>query len=387
MTGSEKETRAGYGRLRPGPGKEAYDVEVSLSSQGLLLRAVGRTAETWPFALLSTKEPITEHAIDAILTTDRMPGATLFIGDPKLVRRLAHDAPHLSERALRARRRRRVLAIAAALAAGALAIWLGGLSPARGIAGVLPDTARVRLGDAVISDLTGERRQCETVAGHNALQALVGRLSKAAGDGRAFSVVVTDWSIVNAFAAPGEKIVLARGLLDKAETADELAGVLAHEMGHGIERHPETAMVRNLGISAGINLVLGGAAGSLASAGAYLAELSYTREAERAADQHALFILRQAGIATDGLAGFFRRIMAEEGENPIDSALNRIEVLRSHPMTGERIAAVAASNGYPSTPALTGEEWRALKGICSGAGVKPGAPRSPSLPPGDGHDI
>ena len=54
MTGSEKETRAGYGRLRPGPGKEAYDVEVSLSPRGLLLRAVGRTAETWPFAFLST---------------------------------------------------------------------------------------------------------------------------------------------------------------------------------------------------------------------------------------------------------------------------------------------------------------------------------------------
>ena len=96
-------------------------------------------------------------------------------------------------------------------------------------------------------------------------------------------MIVIDWPLLNAFAAPGEQIVLTHGIISKAESADEIAGVLAHEMGHGIEMHPESGLVRAIGMMAAIDLMLGGSGGTLANFGALLAQLSYTRDAERVA--------------------------------------------------------------------------------------------------------
>ena len=90
---------------------------------------------------------------------------------------------------------------------------------------------------------------------------LTERLSKAAPGSEPFNVRVYDWSLMNAFAVPGGQIVLTKGLIDKAETPDEVAGVLAHEMGHGIEMHPETGIIRSIGLAAAVEVMLGGAGG------------------------------------------------------------------------------------------------------------------------------
>ena len=52
----------------------------------------------------------------------------------------------------------------------------------------------------------------------------------------------------NAFALPGRHIVLVSGLLKRAKAPEEIAGVLAHEMGHGLEKDPEALFLRNIGM-------------------------------------------------------------------------------------------------------------------------------------------
>jgi predicted Zn-dependent protease len=155
---------------------------------------------------------------------------------------------------------------------------------------------------------------------------------------------------------------MTRGLIEKADGPDEVAGVLAHEMGHGIEMHPETALVRVLGLSAAADLMLGGSGGTLANIGLVLAQLSYTRAAEREADAHALAILKRAGVSAQGLAQFFTRVTKLE-ENK--SELAEIGILRSHPLTEERRAVVESQPPYPSTPSLSARDWAALRSICS----------------------
>jgi beta-barrel assembly-enhancing protease len=109
---------------------------------------------------------------------------------------------------------------------------------------------------------------------------------------------------------------LTKGLLDKSQSPDEAAGVLAHEMGHGIEMHPEAGIIRGIGLGAALEVMLGGTAGgSLANVGLMLAQLGYSREAEREADKHALELLKAAGIAPKGLGDFFTRVMKMEAED------------------------------------------------------------------------
>jgi predicted Zn-dependent protease len=164
---------------------------------------------------------------------------------------------------------------------------------------------------------------------------------------------------------------MTRGLIAKAAGPDEVAGVLAHEMGHGIERHPETALVRALGFSAAADLMLGGSGGTIANIGIVLAQLSYTRAAERAADLQALAILKDTGVSPEGFAGFFKRIAESDGGTGFGADVGKIEFLRTHPLTEERRRLVESQAPYPSTPSMTAEDWAALRAVC-------GAEKTPS---------
>jgi predicted Zn-dependent protease len=194
---------------------------------------------------------------------------------------------------------------------------------------------------------------------------LTDRVSKAASVSTPFRVRVYDWSLMNAFAVPGGQIVLTKGLIDKAETADEVAGVLAHEMGHGIELHPETGIIRSIGLAAAVEVMLGGSGGALANAGLVLAQLDYSRGAERQADQRALELLEGASIAPKGLADFFTRVMKmEEDDGSYAAKAGKIGWLRSHPPAAERAEIIRHQHDYPSTPALDAQAWQDLKSIC-----------------------
>lgn len=170
---------------------------------------------------------------------------------------------------------------------------------------------------------------------------------------------------MNAFAVPGGQIVLTKGLIDKSETPDEVAGVLAHEMGHGIEMHPETGMLRNIGLAAAVQVILGGGAGGgLANAGMVLAQLGYSRDAERQADRHAYELLKGADIAPRGLANFFTRVTKMETEDPGAAHAPAFNWLRTHPPAAERAKLARQQPDYPATPALDEQSWLELKSIC-----------------------
>jgi Peptidase family M48 len=76
-------------------------------------------------------------------------------------------------------------------------------------------------------------------------------------------------------------IIVTRGLLEKVGSPEEVAGVPAHEIGHVLELHPETAIVRAVGLAA--ELILTGSSSRLANLGILLSQLSYNRAAEREA--------------------------------------------------------------------------------------------------------
>lgn len=355
------------GRFSDGRSAAASDVHLRLTERGVVIDVPGAAAPlVWPYGALQAGEPLTPHAVDALITYSYMPGATLFVPEGTFARRLAQLAPHLTAKAQRWRHARPWIYGAVAIVVVSVLLSLSSLSPARAIASMLPDSVRMRLGQQVVSSMTANRRTCTEAAGKEALDKLVKRLSDATGQSKPFNVIVVDWGLLNAFASPGEQIVLTRGLINKAEGPDEVAGVLGHEMGHGIRLHPETGIVRAIGLSAAVELMVGGGGGTLGNVGMLLAQLSYTRDNEREADDMALEILKRAKISHRGFADFFKRL-SEIEEKAGGRTVASMDILRTHPQTEERRRHIAMQPDYPSTPSLTKEEWQALRTICGTA--------------------
>jgi predicted Zn-dependent protease len=135
---------------------------------------------------------------------------------------------------------------------------------------------------------------------------------------------------VNAFALPGGFVTVNFGLLEEAESGEEVAGVLAHELQHALLRHGTRRVLRGLGVSAILGLLTGGGdLQLLGGAASDLVALSYDREQESEADRRGVALLQKAGIDPSGLARFFERLA--KSPLPTPPAL-----LSTHPDPGDR---------------------------------------------------
>ena len=252
-----------------------------------------------------------------------------------------------------------------AFAAIAVLVVLFALRAPGWIAPYVPRSVENALGDAMVGDFGG--RFCRTAEGRRALDRLGAELGRDAAGVR--TVEVANIPIVNAITLPGGRVMLFQGLLDQARSADEVAGVLAHEIGHVRHRDTLAALIRQLGLS----VVLGGFNGNVGGAVNSMLSLSYTREAESAADGYAIEALAKADIAPDATAAFFDRLGKGEDER-IERVANW---LQTHPVSATRKHAFLASKvvGRAYRPALTSPEWQALRTMCAhDPAVKKGLP-------------
>jgi beta-barrel assembly-enhancing protease len=206
----------------------------------------------------------------------------------------------------------------------------------------------------------GTEEFCAVDTGQHALQQLVDRLGKGTSLRFPLHVQVLNSSMINAFALPGGQIVVLRGLIDFAETPNELAGVLAHEIAHENLHHPTRLVIERSAGGFLVGLVFGDVVGASALGGLAGAMIGarYSREAEAQADAHGLELLTYAGIDGGAWADLFDRLGRKETHN--DGALSLLE---GHPPTPERADLIRkASRG--GEEALSLADWRALKEIC-----------------------
>lgn len=172
-----------------------------------------------------------------------------------------------------------------------------------------------------------------------------------------YTFYVVNSDVINAFALPGGWIYINRGVIERSDNLAELAGVLAHEIGHVEERHGaqqlERAQQANLGINVAY-ILLGRTPSTVEQAaiqvGGSAVFAGYSRGAENEADGVAVRLLTSAGIDPNGLVTFFKELLEDSQRNP--SALE--QWFSSHPLTEERIAHVRQEiDGLNLTPAQT----------------------------------
>jgi len=153
---------------------------------------------------------------------------------------------------------------------------------------------------------------------------------------------------------------LFEGLLAKSETPDELAGVIAHEMGHVVHRDGTRAVLESAGLSFLFGMMLGDfvGGGAVVIAAKTVLSSSYSRHAEAAADAYSVELMQKADADAKALGAILSRIASAKEEG--------FELLRDHPDTKARIAAInKATVEYQLKPLLTAAEWKALKAICA----------------------
>jgi beta-barrel assembly-enhancing protease len=227
------------------------------------------------------------------------------------------------------------------------------------LAPMIPSSFERHLGDALVGDFGG--RFCDGKMGSAALKKLSSSLDK---DIRDLQIEVANIDMLNAVALPGGKIIIFQGLLDQAKSPDEVAGVLAHEMGHVRKRHVMQSLLRQMGIS----LVLGGVDGNAGSIVTGALGATYTRAAETEADQFSMAALSAANISPIATASFFERLSKLDGSNEGDEQMQAVTgYMSSHPLSSSRKKAFENSvvKGKDYKPVLTYSEWTDLKTMCA----------------------
>ncbi len=227
---------------------------------------------------------------------------------------------------------------------------------------LVPHSIEKRLGDAVNSQTRAMfgGKDCTNSDGVAALKKMVSALQSKAHLLDTLNPVVLSSDIPNAFALPGGNVFLLKGLLDKAESPDEVAGVLAHELGHVAHRDGLRVLIENGGTSFFAGLLFGDITGAsvVLTLGRTLVYARYSRAAETAADAYATHIMGELGRSPKPMGDLLMRITGSEKENPL-------AIFASHPITADRVSAFEqAKLATTGDEILSAQEWRALKDIC-----------------------
>lgn len=174
------------------------------------------------------------------------------------------------------------------------------------------------------------------------------------------NITVAKVKVPNAFALPGGQVILLSGLIDKAQSGDEVIGVLAHEIAHVVRRDPLQVSIKQAGTALLVSMLVGDVFGGtvLSGVGATVIESGYSRDAEAASDIMAVTALNQLGLTARPLADLLLRMSKAD---PISAAIP--EFLSTHPGSENRAAdirSLSQGNGR----ALTRFDWQALQNIC-----------------------
>lgn len=309
---------------------------------------------TWPLASLE----VTPGGYDGDFVFLRSPeqAATLSTTDLAVVEKLAEiGGPAMAARLGSVRKHRSSASfwrtfslVAASLTALALVVLVL-ITPTllSWSVGLLPTSFDRELGDMAAADLAASGEAVNDPRVVSFVETIVSRLRESGPPSdHVYRVSVIENEEVNAFALPGGQIVVWTGLLREAESAEQIAGVLAHEIAHVERRHGLHNVAHRAGLAIGLRLLvaifLGGDLDGFTSLAADVAVIAasndYGQDQESEADADAARRMHAAGLDPTALAGFFR-VMSREGMGELPAFASW---LSTHPDHETRIAAIEA---------------------------------------------
>lgn len=340
------------------------EVVVSFGERSLIIMGLDdKPIAHWPLASLRALGPPAQQPVEIV--PDPGSDERLLLDDREMSDAIREVCPDLHRMPTAPRRRVPWAALLAGLAVagaavGALALWP--LMP-DSLADLVPPEREAALGDAVAArvpallDASRPPALCVSDEGQAALRALADRLAPDADAARPLRISVLDHPSAEALALPGGRVLLFHGLIQAAATPEEIAGVLAHALGHVEARDPLRATLDRAGATALAGVLVGDITGkSVLKEAAAALDASYAAASEAQADAVGFAVLAAAGLPATAGAQLAERLAADEAR-----------YIARHPWTTERARAALAADTVgsdPFTPALRDRDWIALGNIC-----------------------
>src|SRR5215217_1826761 len=367
-------TRSGSGVFYDGVTSARHDVTVDAAPGALRIRAAdGNTLAEWPYDEIETVS-----APKGVLRIGRARNAVLArleVCDPALAAAIDDlsipiDRSGRSERRLQ---RKVVLWSFAATTSLVIVAVFGVPAIATHLAPLVPYRIERLLGNAVdaqVRSMLDERKpgmafQCgqtdDEYAGRAAFDQLMGKLGTAAALPIPLSPAVVRKADANAIALPGGRIYVFEGLINQSESPDELAGVLAHEIGHVAGRDGTRSVLQAGGLSFLFGMLLGDfvGGGAVVFVAKTVLQSRYSRAVEATADAYSTDLMLRVRGEPHALAVILKRIAGQSN--------GWSKLLLDHPETKDRIAIIERSPRGAPQPLLDGAQWTALKNICTPA--------------------
>jgi len=366
-------TTSGQATYFDGVTSARHDVTVTLGASALqILGSDGQMLAEWPYAELESI-PLPQGLL-RIGRIDNLVLARLDVRDPKLAAAIDDLSVPIDRSGRTERRgRRKVVLWSVAATVSLLLVGIFGVPEiASRLTPLVPYAAEIRLGAAVEAQVrsildknrAGARFVCGSgeaeQAGRAAFEKMFARLEQAAGQPIPLRIMVVRSDDANAVTLPGGIIYVFHGLIDKAENADEVAGVIAHELGHVAHRDGTRTVLQQGAMSLLFGLLLGDfvGGGAVIIAARAILQTSYSRGVEASADDYAVDLMKVLGADPRALGTILTRIAG--------SSHGPLKLLLDHPETKERVNAINARAGTGTiTPVLAPAEWADLRRICS----------------------
>ena len=337
------------------PNALCFDDEFSASGAPCLVRVedhgltltfssdpVDGQPESVPFPSLTVSAGGLDHDQLVVKWVGQKGERTLYLKNPDVIRAFREMVPdHLglplaqvAEQVRQIRHRRRFVwsLVGGVILATVVGLWFGSDLLVKLAVSRIPVEWEQKLGESVYRDYLTHQEVMKEGPAVTALGEMMQRLTEQIPNNPyKFDVAVVKSDVVNAFALPGGYVVVFTGLMKKAESGAEVAGVLSHELNHVLQRHGLERIVKNLGLFTVVAIVFGdqrGLVGIMKQLGVELFTLKFGREQETEADLTGLQLLQRAKIDPSGMIRFFERL------SEIDQG--RLEWLSTHPMSTAR---------------------------------------------------
>jgi len=370
-----------HGRFFDGETARPYTVilESRVTVLALVDADTGDERAAWPLYRMRSlprpdkHAPLTLALQDSVHDPDRYSEARLVLEDRQAADWIAELCPDLHKTPPFGWRAARPYLIwsGAAVASLAFLFWIGIPLLAGMLVHTVPERAQLALGAVVESQVIrllarqeGKPEDaiiCRAPGGQAELEVVVAALTGADADSLPVTVTVLDVDHVNALALPGGRILIFNGLLDFAEHPNALAGVIAHELGHIVEKHPLRGALEKGAAGAVIGILLGDVLGGaiITAAVEYATSAAYTRDMESQADAFALNAMNELGWDVKPFAAFFENLAVKQ-----PGPEGMLQILSTHPPSEDRQRFIAGAAQTGGADAVSEKGWQSILGIC-----------------------
>jgi beta-barrel assembly-enhancing protease len=329
----------------------------------------GGAQEVVPFTAFTVSAGGMDHDQLVLKWAGQSGERTLYLKNPDVIRAFRETVPpHLSrpfaqaaEQVRQVRHRSRLVwgLVGGIILSTILGLWFGSDILVEIAVSRIPVEWEQKLGESAYRDFLAHQEVMKEGPEVVALGEMTQRMTAQIPDSPyKFEVTVVKSDVVNAFALPGGYVVVFTGLMKKAESGEEVAGVLSHELNHVLQRHGLERMVKSLGLMAVAAIVFGnqqGLVGMMKQLGVELFTLKFGREQETEADLKGLQLLQRAKIDPAGMITFFERLSEKDQ--------GQLEWLSTHPMStarAERLKAELAALPKKSPEPFT-FDWKQVQ--------------------------